>query len=209
MKFNGKTLSVAAEFVDVGGNPLQYATVCDSLFSGAQFPDGLELVVYIPNIGSSMNSMFRKSTGLKKLTLRVPTNKTYNAGYFFFGTAEVRPPVQEIVLPDGIKFSDFGRFAGYCNYLTTIAGSIDLSECTVTTYCFMDCRALRDVQFVPRTICKSIDFSNCPNLSDASIRSIIGGLNPYVSEQTLTVHPTVAAKITATDVTDAGWELAY
>ena len=198
-----------------GGDDLfPYITSCSSLFYESQFPSGYEMVANMPRV-SKIDSMFRKVTGIRKLTLNVSIknssgeDKVYNAGYFFYGTTSVIPDIEEIVLPDGIKFSDFGRFAGYCKYLKTISGRIDLSENTVTTYCFMYCYALEEVRFVPNTIGVSIDFGHSGNLSDESIASIISGLSCDASGQTLTVHPTVAAKITETDVTDRGWSLAY
>lgn len=193
-----------------GGDELfKYAKVCNSLFADASFPDGFEMVADIPNVATDIGSMFRRAMGMKKLTFIVPTTKTYNASYFYYGTSSIKPTVEEIVLPDGIKFSDFSRFVGYCESLKTISGSIDLSECTTVLYCFMNCYDLEEVRFMPRTIGLSLDLASCSKLTDASIQSIINGLDYNATGQTLTVHPNVAAKITETDVTDAGWSLAY
>lgn len=201
---------------------LKYAKSADSLFSGATFPDGYELTIDISSIAENISNMFRKSMGMKRLTLivqpEVLPNKVYNAGYFFYGTSGIKPTVEEIVLPDGIKFSDFGRFTGYCESLTTIAGSIDLSECTVTQYCFMNCYALREVRFVPETIKISIDFGHCAKLSvgenpdTSSIQSIVDGLATVTTSQTITLHATVGSKLTDAQkktARDKNWTIVY
>lgn len=195
-----------------GDDPLKYATGFSSLFADSQFPDGYELVVDITNASANIGSMFRRATGIKKLTLRTQTTKVYNAGYFFYGTGDIKPSVVEIVLPDGIKFSDFGRFAGYCNSLKAIHGSINLSECTTVLYCFMDCYDLEEVRFVPGTIGLSIDLGQSSKLSDASVASIVDGLATVTTSQTLKLHATTKGKLTesqiATITQTKGWTLA-
>ena len=192
-----------------GAEVLQYATEVTQLFYRAEFRQGYELELNMPQASKNLNSMFRMATGIKKLTLTVPTEQAYNAGYFFYISTVDASTIEEITIPDGMKFTVFDNFARYCAKLTKIDGSIDLSEVTSTSNCFTRCYALKEVRFVPNTIKMSISFADCENLSDASIQSIIDGLSLEASGQTLTVHPTVAAKITETDVTDRGWTLAY
>lgn len=184
-----------------------YATQLKELFYKATFPEGYELVLNVPNAGESLNSMFRLATGLKKLTFNVPTNIAYKAGYFAYSTFDTAS-LEEIIFPENIRFSEFNYFARYCNTLRVIKGPIDTSAVTDYSNCFLRCNALQEVRFVPNSINVGISFANCENLSDASIASIINGLSLEASGQTLTVHPTVAAKIVETDVTDRGWILA-
>lgn len=194
-----------------GENALKYAKQIDGLFSGAKFPDGYELVVELDDqtAPTNLTGMFRNVTGLAKLTFTAPTDRTYNGSYFIYGSSSTATDVKELILPDGIKFSDFSRFVGYSRSLTTITGSIDLSENTTTQYSFNYCSSLEEVRFKKGTIGLSISFSHSANLSDDSIASIINGLSADAVEQTLTVHPDVAARIIEADVTDKGWSLAY
>jgi hypothetical protein len=192
----------------------KYATQFKELFYSAAFPKDYELSLDLPNASENMNGMFRLSTGLKKLTFSVPkknaddTPIAYNLGYFVFSTAN-KSSLEEIIFINGIKVSAFNYFAQYCSSLIEIKGELDLSEVTNTQNCFLRCNALHEVRFAANSIKVNISFANCENLSNGSITSIINGLSTEASGQTLTVHPTVAAKITETDVTDRGWTLAY
>lgn len=182
-----------------GENALKYAKQVDGLFSGAIFPDEYKLVVELDDdtAPTNLTGMFRNVTGLEKLTFIAPTDRTYNGSYFIYGSSSKSTDVKELILPEGIKFSDFSRFVGYSRSLITIEGSINLSENTTTQYSFNYCSSLEKVRFMPGTIGLSISFSHSPNLSDDSIASIVLGLADLreQTKQTLTVHSTVYDKI--------------
>ena len=193
-----------------GFDVFKYVTAPNRMFYRAVFDPGTELVVNMPSlVDGNISEMFRIASGIKKLTLIVPMDGTYNASYFVYDTKTQYSMLEELHLPNGIKFSNFSNFAQYNSFLKTVSGSIDLSESTNNDNCFTHCPELIDIEFVPETIKKSISFAQSGKLSDASIASILGGLSPAVSGQTLTVHPDVAAKITETDVTSRGWALVY
>lgn len=192
-----------------GDNPLKYITQANRLFYKAVFPPEYELTFENPNCPANITDMFRIASGLKKLTVNIPTDKSYNAGYFVYDSSAHYSTLVELILPNGIKFSNFINFASENQHLKTIEGAIDLSESTSNSACFANCPELVDVSFVASTITKSISFAQSPKLSDESITSIINGLSADAVEQTLTVHPDVAARIIETDVTDKGWTLAY
>ena len=171
-----------------GDNALEYAARLEYLYYQAEFPpEHDELTVHAPNVGVNIGSMFRSSTGLKKLDLDIPPNKAYDGSYFFNLNSSAASTILEINLPDGIKFSNFGRFVRYCATLEKISGTIDLSECTSTDLCFQACAALEEVSFVTNTIKLGFDISYSKNLSGDSIKSIANGLAPATTLQTLTV----------------------
>lgn len=192
-----------------GDNPLKYATQVQRVFYKAVFPEEYELTFENPTCPANIMEMFRMASNLRKLTIDIPTDKAYNASYLVYDNSDYNSTLEEIVLPDGIKFSNFAFFAHFNKYLKTVSGAIDLSESTSNSDCFRYCTELVDVRFVVGTITKSISFAQSAKLSDASITSIVNGLSADALEQTLTVHPDVAARIIKTDVTDKGWSLAY
>lgn len=202
-------------------NLLKYVSAngaVQGLFRQADFGGKDEIKVEMTNPPSTLSELFGRAVGVRKITLIVPTTKVYNGYRLIYGYSGGNSPVEELAIPDCIKFSNFQEFARHDVKLKTIsftnlvddeAKGIDFSSCTSAANCFYGCTALEDVRFVQNSINLSISFANSPNLSDASIASIINGLSMDAVEQTLTVHPTVAAKITETDVTDRGWTLAY
>jgi hypothetical protein len=190
----------------------EFVTEVNQLFYRAEFPQGYELELEMPHASKNLSSMFRMATGIKKLTLDVPTEQVYNASYFFYISTVEASTIEEITIPNGMKFNAFDNFARYCGKLTKIDGSIDLSEGTSTSNCFTRCYELKDVEFVPNTIKMSISFADCKNLSNASISSIIEGLATVSTEQELALHATVKDKLTAEQIVTItktkGWSLA-
>ena len=181
-----------------GDNALQYATQVNRMFNTAAFPDGYEMVVDMPNSPTNISEMFRVSYGLRKLELIVPTDRTYNASYFVYGSATNRSTLEEMVLPDRIKFSNFSNFALRCYALKTVSGSIDLSESTTNENCFSTCSELTELRFVPGTITESLSFNQSAKLSDASIASIVNGLADLTLQtaQSVTLNGEVTGKLT-------------
>lgn len=196
-----------------GGGLFTYASRPNQLFYEVDFGGQDEIEIEMPNIGNAnISEMFAKAKGYNRLTAIFAPGVAYNGYRFIQGLSTGGSSIEELTMIDGMKFSRFDGFAQYCINLTTINGRIDLSECTTASYlnqCFLSCSKLVNVSFVPNSIMLSINFASSKELSDASIASIINGLSTEASGQTLTVHETVAKKITETDVTDRGWSLAY
>lgn len=202
-----------------GANVLEYATTVSRMFYGAAFPDGHKLVIDMPNSPTNIQEMFRVSYGLKKLTMKIPTNRAYNAQYFLMGHSTNRSTLEELVLPDGIKFSNFMNFANRAHELKIVncglgedGVGIDLSESTSNENCFDACDELVEVRFKENTITMSVDFVQSSKLSDASIESIINGLAVVSEKQELILHATVKDKLTESQIAiitqTKGWTLA-
>lgn len=167
------------------------------MFYKVVFPDGYEITLNVTNAPTNINSMFRLAENLRKITFIVPTDRVYDARYFLTTDSSATPTLEELVLPDEIKFSAFDYFASYARKLHTITGTIDLSESTSNLNCFMYCTDLVEVRFVQESITKDFYIKQSSKLSDASIASIVEGLADLTGQetQTLTVHATVAGKI--------------
>lgn len=106
----------------------------------------------------------------------------------------------------------FIRVFGYLSSLKIIDGTpLNFSSATSVTNCFQECYALEEVRLAEGTLAKTITFSWCSLLSDASIQSIIDGLATVETAQTLTLHATVKAKLTEeqiAQITAKNWTLA-
>lgn len=167
------------------------------MFYKAAFPTGYCLTIKTETAPNSLQSMFRVCTGLQKLTMDIPTSQALDGSYFVMGSSNVTSALEELVLPDGIKFSNFICFAQAAKNLQTITGSIDLSESTSNDSCFVSCIELTEVRFVGQSITKSIYFKQSSKLSNDSIYSIVSGLADLTGQttQTLTVHATVKSRI--------------
>lgn len=76
---------------------------------------------------------------------------------------------------------------------------------------FQNCSALKNIEITPSTIKFNISFSDSPLLTDISIQNIIDGLATVTSQQTLTLHADVKAKLTdeqKSAITSKNWRLA-
>lgn len=195
VKFQEINLEINApfgEWIEIveDDDPLQYVTQGNRLFYRAVFPEGYELSLDLPNCPNNISEMFRIASGLKKLTVKIPTDKAYNASYFIYDTLTQYSTLEELNLPNGIKVSNFSGFAMRNSYLKTVTGSIDLSESTSNDACFDYCPELGEVRFVGDSIKKSISFAQSTKLSRASIDSILDGLSEIGDGRTLTLSET-------------------
>lgn len=76
---------------------------------------------------------------------------------------------------------------------------------------FNNCRNLREIRFVPESLPFGLYISASSLLSAESIQSIIDGLTPVETAQTLKLHADVKAKLTQTQldtITGKNWSLA-
>ena len=193
-----------------GPNPLQYATKLQSLYDGAVFPDGYELLLDVP-CATSLANTFMNMQGAIKITLKGNTAQSLVGMTYTFRTAslEVLDASEFYLKPSTMVYAFNGATS-----LVSVLGEWDVSECTSFNLTFNKCYELQEIRFKPQTLSLSISFSNSSKLSDISIQSIVDGLADLTEQtaQTLTLHATVGAKLTdaqkAAD-TAKNWTLVY
>lgn len=93
--------------------------------------------------------------------------------------------IKSLTLRNTKNVSSWGNAFRNCLVLETIS-ELDCSSSTGFSQTFQACHALRNIDFVPQTIPKSIAFTS-KELTVESAKSIIGGLNSEVTGQTLTI----------------------
>lgn len=115
---------------------------------------------------------------------------------------------------DTSNLTDMYRMFCYCENLTTLdLSSFDMINVTgfmATSSTFFRCYALTNLQ-APQNINKSIDFSDCTNLTHDSLMSIINNLTTITSTEKLELGETNLAKLTDEEkaiATQKGWTLA-
>ena len=183
----------------------QYAQIIR--FTDAVFPEGYEMQLKLLN--SLSMPVFRGTTGIRKVTIDVPTEKTYDAS----NMAYMANTIEEFVFPNGIKFPVANYMCTNAASLRSIQGTMDMTGNTSNNM-WTGCTLLEHISFVPNTIGAKVDFAKSPLLSDASIQSIIDGLANLSGQttQTLTLHADVGAKLTEAQKESArlkNWTLAY
>lgn len=192
-----------------GDTTLSYATTIASMFEYAVFPGEYELTLSAPLRSPNIGGVIRGASGIRKLTLDIPTSLEYSAVYLVYQSS-----VEELVLPDGIHFTSWNYFATNVKSLKSVFGRIDARGSASNTNTFNGCNALVDVSFIPNTIESTITFAHSANLSAASIQSIVDGLADLTGStaQTLTLHADVGAKLTQTQkdtIAAKNWTVTY
>ena len=168
---------------------LAYATIIR--FQRTAFPEGYELELRCNNLTEL--PLFTQSTGIRKITLVVPLNRSYTATNVCYACESV----EELVLPDGITISTSNYMCTNAYNLRIIEGALNLTGNTNTNM-WSGCRNLEQIRFVAGTINTALDFAKCGKLSDASVASLVSGLadRTGATRLTLQLHPDVAAKLT-------------
>jgi hypothetical protein len=194
-----------------GGNGvLLYATGLSSFFKEASFPDGTDIEIYCPNFSKTLEQFAQSAKGLRKMTLICDdTSGSCSFVNAFFGSS-----VEILDISKFIRTPTVATNAFIGSKIKTILGAIDCSLLTSTINVFVNMQKLEDVALVPNTLKLGISFSGSPELSDASIQSIIDGLADLTGQtaQTLTLHKTVGAKLTEAQkdtITEKNWTLVY
>lgn len=107
--------------------------------------------------------------------------------------------------------TNYGAFSGL-RALEIIEGTpINLTSATDVRSFFGNCEALREVRFAEGTIYLSFEMGQSANLSNDTIESLIAGLATVETQQTLTLHADVKAKLTDTQkatIATKNWLLA-
>lgn len=209
-----------------GCSGFEYANGLNRAFMYAEFPSGTELDIAfgskVTSVHENRNETFAycfyRATGVKKIRF----NKTpiytspYDMGYMFepySGSTEL-----EIVdlsgFPQPVTPKNFQRAFYMCTELREVVGEFDFSGCINVNNCFLRCDSLESVRFKPETIKSAVSFASSPNLTAATIQSIIDGLTDLSggTAQTLTLHATVGAKLTDAQKAAASaknWTISY
>ena len=188
-----------------------YAERFDSTFGGATFPENTEIVVRVR--GTRLNNcgyMFNNCIGLKSVKMITETPDTVLDMSAFCSIASTTTPTLELVDLSEFnkKFKNTFNMFQYQAKLKTIIGAMDLTSCTNTTNMFRNNKSLEDVEFVEGTICLSINFSACAKLNAKSLHSVMMGLSPTVTGQTLTLPNYEICKATYNAVYGEGsWDI--
>ena len=207
------------EGYDKGSEPAQYIRNIEAMFKNVAFPVGFRLDWTVADASGSSNSMLsfaNGATGLKSIKLSFVNKGTaVNANYAFAGVAFAEDTLEEVDISGmGCAFSSFAGTFQNRKALKRIIGTVDLTGCINCTAPFPNSTALEEIAFKQGTIPKNIQFNNQPNLTDASVKSIIEGLTDLTGQttQTLTFHKEAGAKLTDAQkatVTAKNWTLVY
>lgn len=203
----------SVESIDIGSShkegyiEIPYATRAGGLFQGAEFPEIENITVYIPNFKPDENnrtgvaSMLTSAKVTDKITLISDCSTDLEISYSnAFGSCTMKI-IDLTKFPRKI-YAASNAFR-HCTLLEEIIGVLDGdggSENFINT--FYGCKALREVRFKPNTIRYKFDISHSPDLSDASVQSIIDGLADLTGQDTLTLdfHSDIVLKLTEEQV---------
>ena len=196
-----------------GSTPVYHLSNLGNAWRGAEFSENTELTIRIKRLlFTDISTIFYDTKNLKSVKLISDSPDTVlNISSAFRNS-------QHLELIDltefNRKFNNINWFLLSSKKVKTILGALDVSNCSSFTLPFnIENGALADIEFVPLTIKASIDFSQCPNLSDVSIQSIIDGLADLTGSTTQKVsfHNSVKAKLTDSQkatATQKNWTIA-
>ncbi len=192
----------------------KYLGTCNSLFMKSVFPSNTELTFELPSICTTVTQMFQETKNLVsvKLTGTASATSCHASGMFRYNYSIKKVDLSECYFPFGDWYMAFHS----CTSLEEIIGELD--DCRVWTNnftnTFASCSKLKEVRFAEGAIFQHITFVNSKLLSDASIQSIIDGLDDLTgaSAKTLTFHADVGNKLTQAQkdaITAKNWTLVY
>ena len=214
-KYLPSEMPSAIEGIQSGGgvDNMKLMTQWGNTFYKASFPEETHLVLeYGENFVGDMTNMFSYTSSSKIKSIKIVGNRQVTGvklnSTFNSCSAEIIDFSEcDLVLITGAMQNTFTG----SSKLKEIKGTLDVSRVTSFVTTFHNCTALEEVRFLKENIFKSISFSTCKNLSDASIQSIIDGLATVEETQTLTLHVDVKAKLTEaqiSQITSKNWTLA-
>ena len=201
-------IAISEEIQSGGGfNPLDYCYTYTNLFQNAEFPSDSSIEMYLPRastaISSSVfafNGVFNGTKGLKRIKISTPYNgRTCSINAFCHSSKIVEVDFSDWHLP--IKD---GATAFYNNIvIKRIIGELEFSsDVTNVSNMFFNCKVLEEVRFKKETLPLSMSLLYSPNLSDASIDSLVNGFADMTGQTAIvfTVHKDVKARIEANEV---------
>ncbi len=205
----------AVRSIQSGGgsfNVLQYAKNIRQFLYTATLPDVDEITIDVP-CASDFTQAFADVNGVKKIILKAGGNvESMNMSQLF------RSNNQQLALKTvDVTDVDFSKITTWSwmfasQTLATIIGEIDMTKFTSLDNVLLYTYSLENLTFKRECILvnfNSLRFSQ--KLSNESIQSIIDGLAPVETAQTLTLHADVKAKLTETQIaaiTSKNWTLA-
>lgn len=194
------------------GSVFQYATnlKLDAIFSRVVFPENYDMVLKIPSFGDKTYQTFAYAENLR--SIKIITDDTEGSVSFnqVFRECKHLEVVDLTECSRKIVKSDYAFYQA--SKVVSILGALDLSQITDTANYAFFCSSLKDIEFVPNTIVKSIRL-NSAYLTEASIESTIEGLADLTGStaQTLTLNG-VGRNLTEAQtarITAKNWTLAY
>lgn len=108
------------------------------------------------------------------------------------------------------KVTNFSELFNGKTVLETVKG-LDLNSATNVSNMFLGCSNLKNVTFVENSIKISFNLGDSSLLTNESIQSLINGLATVTTQQTLTLHADVKAKLTDEQnntITSKNWKVA-
>lgn len=200
-------------------NVFLYATGISSMFYGAAFPSGYELIINMPNFEINMASALARATNIKsfKIISQKDIGTNLHDMYESFSECRVIEFIDLSKINNGLIKPANNRFSmtfRRCDKLKEVKGVFDLSELKGQPYAsFQECYALEEIRFLPNTIKYGLDMGYCKLLSNDSSQSIIDGLADLTdaTSQTISLHADVKAKLTTEQIatiTGKNWTLA-
>ena len=171
-----------------------------------------DIVLHMERTQSVSNMCSGISWGCEKVTLYISEKCTSFFRAFRFGGGTCKLKEFEII-GDTSNVTTFAAAFHNKASLERITGELDFSSTTTTTEMVGLCTKLKEFRIVPNTLSVSFSVSQSPDLTAATIQSIIDGLADLTGEtaQTLTLHADVKAKLTETQIatiTNKNWTLA-
>lgn len=180
-----------------GTDWLYYANRLNNAFGGVTFPENTEFVGRFKG-AADYGYMFNNCRNIKSVKMITETPDTVLDMTAFCSIGSATTPTLELVdLSEFNKqFKNTFNMFQYQAKLKTIIGAMDLTSCTNTGNMFRNNSSLEDVEFVEGTICLSINLSACSKLNAKSLHSVLMGLSPTVTGQTLTLPKYATCKAT-------------
>lgn len=212
---------------EIGNIEAPLATASNDMFSGCTN------LVSIGNISlhstTNTNGFLTNCTNLKTIgVLSVPKVKTLgnpfkgcsnleSIGQFDVSSATSLPSFANSANLKSIDFvnstskvTTFSELFNGKTALETVKG-LDLSSATNLSNMFLGCSNLKNVIFVENSIKISFNLGDSSLLTDESIQSLVNGLATVTTQQTLTLHADVKAKLTDEQnntITSKNWKVA-
>lgn len=189
------------------GNSVYYANQLP-YYARVVFPENFDLVLRMKELTNDTYQNFYLAENLKRVKI-VTDNKEAPLG--LNQAFRECPSIEVVDLTEcSRKISRLDYCFFQCSNLISIFGALDLSELTDTASLGFLADSIRDIEFVPNTIKKSIRFTSY-QFTDASIESIINGLADLTGSttQTLTLNR-IGAKLTEEQrarITAKNWTL--
>jgi hypothetical protein len=191
------------------GNLLYYAGCFDATFDNVTFPENYNMVLRVKKFSATAYRTFALAKNLKSVKIITDDKESPISLNQVFRECPNLEIVDLTECSRKICKADYAFFQS--NKIISVLGALDLSKITDTAnYAFFF--NVRDLEFVPNTIYKSIRVSSA-NLTEASKESIINGLADLTggTAQTITLNG-VGAKLTAEQkarIAAKNWTLAY